>query len=420
VSVHPITTPRGARRYQVRYRDHTGKQKAENYTRKADATTRDGAITLAKERGEPIPKRGPDRKGQTFERFALDEWLAEDVIGRRLSAKTAEGYAYQLDKYLIPRIGDEALVYIDAERAIGLRTQLAADGVPDYTSARALKLFRQIMGHAVKKGRLPYNPADVLSGSGALPSQARITDVRPMPPEQTEELRRAILAMQSPEWRKARDAMLVVLIAYAGLRPEEALALKWTNVKPKTLRVEHANANGVIGATKTGWRRTVSGLIPTLVDDLKEWQAITPHGKAGDLVIPQEDGSPWTRADYGNWRGRIFRKFLPADVHPGTRPYDLRHGYASLRVRQGDDPATIAKAMGNSPVTLMGNYVHVFEEYEDAKPEPMAEVVARARKAADEKAAKRAAGVQAERERHAKAKREARNTARRKARMNNK
>lgn len=150
---------------------------------------------------------------------------------------------------MIPRVGGEALAFIDVDRVIALRAELAADGVPDYTSARVLKLFRQILGFAVLKGRLPYNPAQVLSGRKALPSQKRTTDVRPIPPEQTKALRNAILASGSPF--KQRDAILVSLIAYAGLRPEEALALRWENVSAGTIRVEHANADGTIGRTKT-------------------------------------------------------------------------------------------------------------------------------------------------------------------------
>lgn len=72
-------------------------------------------------------------------------------------------------------------------------------------------------------------------------------------------------------------------------------------------------------------------LIPTLVDDLAGWRGLltaqkaperhrkaTGKPKPGDLVIAQPGGSPWTTADYGNWRARIFEKHIPADAHPGA------------------------------------------------------------------------------------------------------
>lgn len=187
-----------------------------------------------------------------------------------------------------------------------------------------------------------------MSGRKALPSQKRTTDVRPIPPEQTEALRNAILASGSP--CKQRDAMLVSLVSYAGLRPEEALALRWEDVSAGSIRVAHANANGVIGRTKTETPRTVP-LIPTLADDLHGWcklltaqQASERHRKAtgkpkaNALVIAQPDGSPWMTAAYGNWRARVFKKHLPADAHPTPR-------------RSGTSPTPAESAPSSSSAT---------------------------------------------------------------------
>jgi integrase len=376
MSVEPVQRG-GKRKWRVRYRDHAGNPKTETYDLKADATARDAAIAQAKQRKEPIPLRGRGNAGQTFEAFARDEWWTEDVLGRRLTAKTQQGYAELLDGHLIPRVGHEAVAFIDVQTVLDLRARLAADGVPDYSSARVLKLFRQILGYAVVKRRLQFNPADVLRGKGALPSQSRTTDIRPIPPEQTEALRRNILASRSPF--KERDAMLVSLIAYAGLRPEEALALCWEHVGTDSLRVEHANANGEITRTKTGWRRTVRPLIPALADDLADWREKSKNTAKHDLIICHPDGTPLATADYGNWRGRVFKKHLPDDAHPTARPYDLRHGWASLLIREGVDVATVAKRMGNSPTTTTAHYTHVFEAYEGKPRVPMAQVVADAR-----------------------------------------
>jgi integrase len=50
-----------------------------------------------------------------------------------------------------------------------------------------------------------------------------------------------------------RDRVLVALMAYAGVRPGEARTLRWGHVQEHTL---------VIGAAKTGRRRTVRLLDP--------------------------------------------------------------------------------------------------------------------------------------------------------------
>jgi hypothetical protein len=58
------------------------------------------------------------------------------------------------------------------------------------------------------------------------------------------------------------DATLVCALAYAGLRPEEARALLWTDITRRSILVERAAAGCIIKATKTGlsaasdfWRR---------------------------------------------------------------------------------------------------------------------------------------------------------------------
>ena len=47
------------------------------------------------------------------------------------------------------------------------------------------------------------------------------------------------------------DATLVSLLAYAGLRPGEALALRWDDVRSRTILVQNALALGEVKDTKT-------------------------------------------------------------------------------------------------------------------------------------------------------------------------
>jgi integrase len=68
-----------------------------------------------------------------------------------------------------------------------------------------------------------------------------------------------------------RDATLVSVLAYAGLRPGEAFALNWVHVRECTLLVEAAVSLGQVGETKTRRRRAVR-LLPPLAQDLAEWR----------------------------------------------------------------------------------------------------------------------------------------------------
>jgi integrase len=84
----------------------------------------------------------------------------------------------------------------------------------------------------------------------------------PLAPETVEVIRDWLLRR-----RLIRDATLVSVLAYAGLRPGEALALTWAHVRERTLLVESAVSFGKVEGTKTGRRRTVP-LVGPLAQDL--------------------------------------------------------------------------------------------------------------------------------------------------------
>jgi hypothetical protein len=66
--------------------------------------------------------------------------------------------------------------------------------------------------------------------------------------------------------RRTRDRL-----AYAGLRPGEALAPTWSHIRDRTILVERAVALGELKTTKTARTRTVRLLAP-LAADLREWR----------------------------------------------------------------------------------------------------------------------------------------------------
>jgi integrase len=370
MSVTQVKRSSGNKRaYKVMYRDHNDKQRAETYAAKTDAEKRDVEIRQAKQRREPIPRRGRGDQRETLGAFAQGVWWPQRAA--QLQKKTQEGYAAFLDKHLIPRVGDEPLTYIDVERCIELRAELAKDGVPGYTSARVLKLLRQILAHAVLIQRLPYNPADVFGQRGQLPSQKRKSPMRPLWPADTEAIRRAILARKTPY--SLRDATLVSVLAYAGLRPEEALALAWEHIGKNTIKVVRANTNGSFNQTKTGHHRTVPHLIQPLMDDLTAWREACPDSSPAALVFPAENGDLWTEAAYKSWTKRVFR---PITDH---RVYDLRDGYACLLAREGVSTTEAAMRCGHSEAVHLDSYRTVFIEYRDEPTISMQALVDHAR-----------------------------------------
>ena len=375
MSVRTVERKGSKKSYQVVYRDHSGKQRFETFQSKDAATKRDLEIKQAKQSHEPLPRRGRGNSKETFSGFVASVWVPQ--CASTLKAKTRGGYAAMLDNHLMPRIGDEALTFIDVARCIELRSELAADGVPGYTAARALKLFRQILGHAVLIQRIPFNPADVFGKRGQLPSQRRQTPMRPLWPDDTEAVRASILARKTPN--SLRDATLVSVMAYAGLRPQEALALAWEHIGTNTIKVERANTNGVLDVTKTGRHRTVPKLIAPLMADLAEWRKASPDSSPKALVFPSDDGSLWTEAAYKSWKKRVWRSLTD------HRVYDLRDGYACLLAREKVSTTEAAMRCGHSEAVHLDSYRTVFVDHRDDPRTAMETLVKQARKKATKK-----------------------------------
>lgn len=362
-------------KYEVYFRV-AGKQRKETYTRKLDADKRDSEIKLAKERNEPVPKRGRGDAKETFETFARESWWPSEVVGKKLTPKTQERYATFLDKHLIPRIGDEPLTHFDVPMVLSVRAGLVADKVPDYTAARSLKLLRQILHFAVLSGKLAQNPADVFSRPKMLPSQKRKGDLRPIWPDETEAIRAAILGSQSPN--ALRDATMVSVMAYAGLRPDDELfRLTWSADQDEKLRVY---------SFKSKRWRTVPDLIQPLRDDLVEWRKASKSTGAKALMFPGEDGEALSTTARGNWRNRIFRPHAPE----GTTPYGLRHGYSLLLAREGIDDRDAARRMDHSTSMHHGHYDGFLDDLRGKPREPMETVVKAARATAKAPKAKAA------------------------------
>jgi integrase len=158
-----------------------------------------------------------------------------------------------------------------------------------------------------------------------------------------------------------RDAALVSVLAYAGLRPGEALALQWGDIGERTILVERAVSYGEMKSTKTRATRSVRIVAP-LKAELAELRM--RHGRPDDeeIVFPAHDGKPWHDDDWKNWRRRVFDPAVDKAGLGHVRPYDLRHSYVSLLIAEGRSIVDVARQAGHSATMALDTYGHVFDE----------------------------------------------------------
>jgi integrase len=119
-------------------------------------------------------------------------------------------------------------------------------------------------------------------------------------------------------------------------------------------------------------------LLEPVVEDLAAWRAATT--RAGRLVFPRPDGSPWTRDDWANWRHRTFQANAEKIGRLQARPYDLRHSFVSLLIAEGRTVIDVAGQAGHSPETCLRYYAHLFAEFDPGVRVSAEELIRKARR----------------------------------------
>lgn len=322
-------------------------------------------MLLAKRQGDI---RELDAGRESFATFTGTWWrlYGDD----KLSPKTKVMYRDLLKRHLTPPLGAHELRQIDTLLVSPLQAEMLGNGVGRETTRKTLTLLQGILERAVEWGRIRTNPVR----SVRKPSQRRQRNVQPIPPSTVEALRRHLL-----DAGKLRDATLVSVLAYAGLRPGEALALMWTDIGKRTISVSKSISFGEESETKTGKARVVSLLKP-LAADLEEWRKATGRPNADALVFPGSSGGPWLDHDWRNWRKRVYAEAAKAVGIESPRPYDLRHSLASLMCVEHRNPLEIAQMLGHSPDVLFRTYASVMPELLGARRQSATTLIEKARR----------------------------------------
>jgi integrase len=383
MSVEKLRRKDGTVVWVVRWREGQY-NRGRRFDRKADALAFNAEVRRRRQAGGMIRI---DVGGETLDDYVTSRWAKAHTA--HLSRRTAAHYTYLYDIHVSPHLGALRLNELTPEVIARWQTERLAAGAGRTAVRQALELLRSMLQRAVESQHLQVNPARLVKKA----QRARRAEVRPLAPGVVERMR----AEASP-----RDAALLSVLAYAGLRPGEALAMRWTDVRDRTLLVERAVSLGGESDTKTRAHRTVR-LLAALAADLREWRMAAGRPPDGALLFPRSDGRVWTKTDYDNWRRRVFQPVAAGagvaalqrttvaidDRHrkrertryEGPRPYDLRHSFASLLLHEGRSVIYVARQLGHGANLTTGTYGHVIDELEDAPRIGADEVIDHARAA---------------------------------------
>lgn len=340
-------------KWRVRWRDGT-RNRARTFDLKKDALAWDAEARRRRQMGT---LSSLDAGTESLDEFFVETWAPTYAVD--LAPKTRKHYASLYDRHIGPFLGSTQLRALTPQVVARWQADRLAAGAGRVALRHAFELLGSILQRAYESERIVVNPTRQVRKA----RRPEREEVRPLAPPTIERMRAHLLANGSEN--PMRDATLISILAYAGLRPGETLALRWGDVRTKTILVQRAVSLGEEKATKTSQNRTVRLLGP-LKADLAEWRLAAGRPSDDALVFPAATGEAWTEPAYQSWRRRAFKRALTAADIDKARPYDLRHSFASLLLHEGRSVIYVARQLGHDARLTLTKYGHVIDELDDA------------------------------------------------------
>lgn len=266
------------------------------------------------------------------------------------------------------------------------------DGQPAESAVeRGLELFLRILNHAHQARYIPFNPYQPdhdKRRKAAKGKSKKHVGVQPTEIPDLLTIERIRLAVRGrTRIERLRRRALISVLAYIGLRPGEALFLRWHHILTPFAARDRLQVRGAVkdlvtklveGETKTGTKRDCF-LWPVVLEELLALYEAEGSPSLDTLIFPNDKGGLY-------WWGNAYRFWYQALKDAGViskaeasavgafDPYTLRHGAASLlfhtlKPREEDDPAEklgdpyfpteIARHMGHSEQILHDVYTHL-------------------------------------------------------------
>jgi integrase len=236
-----VTLRNGEVRWEVGYydADRGSARRRRRFQRRDDAQTFLDETRRRRRLGELAEAEWARR---TVRHLALDWWAL--YVLPNLSARTRRDYRKLLDRHIIPRLGSHRLCDVTVPVVDDFKAKLLAAGVGDSQTRQALAVLSGMFTYAERRDRVAKNPLRLVKKPSGRRKRAVVC-----PPPLSVELARALLLQKE----RYGDAALVCMLAYAGPRPQDALALEWRHVRERTLLFEQKNVVGeIVAGQKTG------------------------------------------------------------------------------------------------------------------------------------------------------------------------
>ncbi len=266
--------------------------------------------------------------------------LAQEYLDN-IDAKHSTQISYEniLNRYWMPEFGARPAAEIGTP---DIKRVLASLDISPKTKKNILIPLRGVLAHA----EINPNPVDPIAVK-----RRQMAPVSRYTPQE----RKLLLDRLS-----GQEKVYFAILFGCGLRPGEALALKWSDFDGEDFDIsKQITKRRLEPSTKTSVRRKV--YVPTWVRQILKDH---PTRFQGDHLFVNSRGGPYLDTDIFNqaWRKAHAKARIPYRI-----PYACRHTRAAEFLSTGIEPADAARQLGHSPEMFLRIYAEWIEEYSKYK-----------------------------------------------------
>ena len=358
-SIFPVTTPNGGTKWKVQITlGRTAQGRLKRTTRTVN--TKREAETLRRQL-LALHDQGRLAQSRTDTVASFGTHWAREERPQRVRPATAAEYEDVLRRYVNPAIGNVRLVDLSAGHVEKMMSILHADGKGTSTINKARRILFGMCSYAVRTGIISHNPVsavETVRRQVGEPTQVQH-------PWTLEETKVALAAVRDDD---TLDCFVHIML-HTGLRPGEALGLRWCDIDfaqhrlhvTGTLREErHLTPEGVgvvrlvRNEPKTAHSRRTLAVEPEVLMALERqqmrndlWQTIAgPEWVDSGYVHVTRHGTPFSPA---NMRKYFYRRLERAGIRR-IRLHDLRHVVARLALEADLRIEEVSQALGHTRI----------------------------------------------------------------------
>ncbi len=349
-------------RYRVRIATTDGRRiSLGTFRTKSDAEAAYAKSLTEQNNGKNI---APRERGTTLAEYA-PKWLQARITpkGEPLRPRTKELYASQLERHILPALGDIPCDRLSTATVRAWSAKLrGSDGPGVSTAAKCYRLLRSIMATAVEDGLALTSPCTI-KGAGSEPE----VDTEIPSVAQVHELVDTI---------EPRLRCFVLLAAFVGLRKGELLGLRRRELDLDahvvTIREQRQSLNSgrqIIGPPKTDAGRRTLAIPSALIDDLRD--------HLDTYSQPGEDGYVFTGVKGGRLSPAVWTTKWTEARHKvpieHIRLHDLRHLSGTLAASTGAGTKELMHRLGHASPRAALRYQHATRDRDVVIAEAMNE-----------------------------------------------